>query len=77
MADGSTYFAPQSEEEESPIIIDAETSRKYYKLEELFNSFFQKGSLSLAKEKSKQEREDKHIKDISFTYGEIVFQLLI
>ena len=38
----------------------------------LDDSFFKKDSLSIAKEKSKAERNSKQINDSSFTYGEIV-----
>ena len=70
--EGTNYFANQNAEEESPIIIDAETSIKYYNLEKVFNSFFPEDSLSIAKEKSIKERDSKHINDSSFTYGEVV-----
>ena len=69
--DASNYFASRTEEE-SPIIIDAETSIKYFKLEKVFNSFFPEDSLSIAKDKSIKERDSKHINDSSFTYGEVV-----
>ena len=70
--EGANYFANQNAEEESPIIIDPETSIKYYNLEKIFNSFFPEDSLSIAKDKSIKERDSKHINDSSFTYGEIV-----
>ena len=70
--EGANYFANQTAEEESPIIVDAETSIKYYNLEKVFNSFFPEDSLSIAKEKSIKERDSKHINDSSFTYGEVV-----
>lgn len=70
--EGANYFANQSSEEESPIIINPETSIKYFKLEKVFNSFFPDKSLSIAKEKSIEERDSKHINDSSFTYGEVV-----
>ena len=66
----STYFLSRTEEEENPIIIDEEISTKYFHLEQLFNSFFPNDSLSIAKEKSKEERD-------SNTYGEVVKQKLI
>jgi len=59
-------------QEETPFIIDPETSIKYYQLEQIFNSFFPNDSLKIAKEKSKEERDSKRINDSSFTYGEVV-----
>ena len=55
--EAENYFASRTEEEECPIVIDQETSIKYYRLEQLFNSFFPNDSLSIAKEKSKEERD--------------------
>ena len=52
--EAENYFASRTEEEECPIVIDQETSIKYYRLEQLFNSFFPSDSLSIAKEKSKE-----------------------
>lgn len=72
--EGANYFASQTSEEESPIIINPETSIKYYKLESVFNSFFPEKSLTIAKEKSIEERDSKHINDSSFTYGEVVIK---
>ncbi len=70
--DAENYFASLTEEEENPIIIDSETSVKYFRLEQLFNSFFPNDSLSIAKEKSKEERDSKRINNSDFTYGETV-----
>ena len=70
--DASNYFASRSEDEENPIMIEPEISIKYFQLEQIFNSFFPNDSLSIAKEKSKEERDSKRINDSSFTYGEIV-----
>ena len=70
--DAANYFTNRTEEEESPIVIDPETNIKYFQLEQIFNSFFPNDSLSIAKEKSKEERDSKRINDSSFTYGEIV-----
>ena len=66
------YFDPIIPEEENPIQIDEETCKTYQRLESIFNSFFPKNSLQLAKEKSKEERDTKRINDTSFAYGEIV-----
>ena len=55
-----------------PIKIEKRDSLRYYKLEKIFNSFFKEDSLSTAKDKSREEREKKGIKDSSFVYGEIV-----
>ena len=70
--DGVNYFASQSKDEDCPISIDRETSKRYFQLEKIFNTFFPSDYLSIAKEKSREERDTKHIKDSSFTYGEIV-----
>ena len=70
--EGEKYFQSQSKDEDYPIPIDAETSKRYFKLEKIFNSFFTDDSLSIAKERSKEERDTKRINDSSFTYGEIV-----
>ena len=74
--DGKHYFASQSKDEDYPISINEEISEKYFQLEKIFNSFFPNNYLSLAKEKSKEERDSKKINDSSFTYGEIVFHFL-
>ena len=55
-------------------ILDMTTST--IETEIVTNSFFPNDYLSLAKERSKQERDSKHIVDSSFTYGEIVFHFL-
>jgi len=70
--DASVYFASRSKDEDYPIRIDEETSKRYFYLEKVYDSFFKKDSLSIAKEKSKAERNSKQINDSSFTYGEIV-----
>ena len=72
----STYFASKSKDEDCPISINQETAKRYFQLEKLFNSFFPIDYLSLAKEKSKEERDSKNINDSSYTYGEIVFNFL-
>jgi len=74
--EAASYFNSRTEDEETPVIIDQEASIKYYQLEQLFNSFFPNDSLSIAKEKSKEERDSKRINDSSFTYGEIVKHIL-
>ena len=63
------YFASRTEEEECPIVIDQETSIKYYRLEQLFNSFFPSVCLSIAIEKSKEERDSKLINVDFQIYG--------
>ena len=72
----STYFDPKSKDEDCPFTINAEDSIRYSQLEKVFNSFFPNDYLSIAKEKSKEERDSKKINDSSFTYGEIVFNYL-
>ena len=67
-----TYFYPKIMEEEMPITISPELNKKYYKIESIYNLFYTKNSISIAKEKSKEERENKIINDDSFVYGEIV-----
>ena len=67
-----SYFYPKIMEEEMPIAISPELNKKYYNIESIYNTFYTKNSISIAKEKSKEEREKKGIKDNSFVYGEIV-----
>ena len=74
--DGSLYFASQSKDEDYPIYLEPQISKRYFQLETIFNSFFPSEYFSLAKEKSKEERDNKNINDSSFTYGEIVFKSL-
>ena len=66
------YFEPINPEEDNPITIDEESSKMYQRLESIFNSFYPNNSTQLAKEKSKEERDNKRINDTSFAYGEIV-----
>ena len=66
------YFEPIIPEEDNPITIDEESSKMYQRLESIFNSFYPNNSTQLAKEKSKEERDNKRINDTSFAYGEIV-----
>ena len=70
--EGSNYFESRSEEEENPIMVEEETAQKYYALEQVFDSFFPQNSYNIAKSKSVEERDSKHINDSSFTYGEVV-----
>ena len=75
--EGANYFTNQSKEdnkEENPIIVEPESAIKYFNLEKVFNTFFPERSLSIAKEKSTEERDSKHINDSSFTYGEVVIK---
>ena len=72
--EGSNYFESRSEEEENPIMVEEETAQKYYSLEQVFNSFFPQNSYTIAKSKSVEERDSKHINDSSFTYGEVVIK---
>jgi len=78
--EGANYFLNQStgeSKEENPIIVEPETCIRYYNLEKVFDSFFPERSLSLAKEKSTEERDTKHINDSSFTYGEVVIKKIL
>jgi len=72
LIEAETYFNPQTSEEDMPIKIEKETNIKYYNLEKIFNTFYSENSLSIAKDKSREERENKKINDNSFVYGEIV-----
>ena len=72
LIEAETYFNPQTSEEDMPIKIEKETNIKYYNLEQIFNTFYSENSLSIAKDKSREERENKGITDNSFVYGEIV-----
>ena len=67
-----SYFYPKIMEEEMPIAISPELNKKYYNIESIYNTFYTKNSISIAKEKSKEERENKRINDDSFVYGEVV-----
>lgn len=67
------YFDPR-DQEDSPLTLDESTNIRYYNLEMLFNTFYPSNSLTIAKQKSKEEREQKHLTDPCFTYGEIVIQ---
>lgn len=69
---GITYFSPRIDEEESPIELDENTSLKYFGLEKIYNFYYPENSLSIAKESSKSEREQKRLNDSSFIYGEVV-----
>ena len=75
-SDEKNYFASRSKDEDYPFVVDSPTSIRYVQLEKIFNSFFPEDYLSIAKEKSRQERDSKKINDSSFTYGEIVYNFL-
>ncbi len=49
---------------------------KYFGLEKIYNFYYADNSLSLAKESSKNEREEKKLNDSSFIYGEVVCHFL-
>ena len=63
--------------EENPILLDKLANIRYYNLEIIFDSFYPLTSLAIAKNTSKEERIARKIKDKSFTYGEIVFNIFI
>ena len=67
----SEFFQKQTDED-LPIEISEEMTIKYAKLNKIFDTFFAENSLSLAKESSKEERDQKSINDSSFVYGEVV-----
>lgn len=73
---GNTYFFPRTAEETMPVELDENTNFKYFGLEKVYNFYFPENSLSLAKESSKNEREQKRLNDSSFIYGEVVCLLL-
>ena len=70
--EAENYFLPRNNEEEIPFPIEIQINVKYYNLEQIFNCFYPENSLSIAKDKSKEEREKKGITDKSFIYGEVV-----
>lgn len=74
--EAAVYFDSRTADEDYPVQIDEDTNIRYYNLEQLFNSFFPNNSLSIAKEKSKEERDSKRINDSAFTYGEVVRKIL-
>ena len=63
--------------EDNPIILDKWTNIRYYNLELIFDTFYPLTSLAIAKNTSKEERIARKIKDKSFTYGEIVFKIIL
>lgn len=69
---GNNYFSPRSAEEMMPVEVDESTNFKYFGLEKIYNFYYADNSLSLAKESSKNEREEKKLNDSSFIYGEVV-----
>ena len=73
---GNTYFSPRSDEEMMPVEVDETTNFKYFGLEKIYNFYYADNSLSLAKESSKNEREEKKLNDSSFIYGEVVCHFL-
>lgn len=69
------YFTPLNEET-SPITPDTSINQRCYSLEQIYNQFFPRDSLSKAKEASKNERDQRQINDSSFIYGEIVIAFI-
>jgi len=70
--EAENYFLPRNNEEEIPFPIEIQINVKYYNLEQIFNCFYPENSLSIAKDKSREEREKKGITDKLFIYGEVV-----
>ena len=66
------YFSPRIYEEDLPLKLSEYLNIKYYNIEKIFNLYYQEDSLSIAKESSLSERNNKKLKDSSFVYGEIV-----
>jgi len=66
------FLNRQSGEEDEPIVVESEISKKYYELNKIFDTFFTPDSLSVGKDKSKEERDKLKINDSSFVYGEVV-----
>ncbi|MCQ2818220.1 MAG: hypothetical protein MJ252_13215 [archaeon] len=67
----SDYFK-NKENEDSVLDLTEDQNVKYAKIDKLYNTFFVENSLSIAKESSKDERDQKSINDSSFVYGEVV-----
>ena len=70
--EAENYFLPRNNEEEIPFPIEIQINVKYYNLEQIFNCFYPENSLSIAKDKSREEKEKKGITDKSFIYCEVV-----
>ena len=73
---GNTYFSPRSDEEMMPVEVDETTNFKQCGREKIYNFYYADNSLSIAKESSKNEREEKKLNDNSFIYGEVVCHFL-
>ena len=59
-------------DEDFPVEPSSDVSTKYWNLNRIFDKYFSDNSLYVAKESSKEERDQKSINDSSFVYGEIV-----
>lgn len=70
--EATNYFFPKSFDEEMPYQLDEYRNIKYYNIEKIFNLYFPENSLSIAKNVSLIERNQKQIQDGAFVYGEIV-----
>lgn len=70
--EATNYFSPKVFDEEMPFQLDEYRNIKYYNIEKIFNLYFPENSLSIAKNVSLMERNQKQIQDGVFVYGEIV-----
>jgi hypothetical protein len=80
---GNNYFDKRTAEEDSPVVLDTRTQKKYQHLETIFEEFFEQNGLSIAKveycliqQSSKEERDKKGLNDSSYVYGEVVNLLI-
>ena len=73
--EAKNYFTSKSEDDETPLVLNIPTQIRYYNLENFYNSFYPIDSLTIAKDFSKKEREEKQILDPTFTYSETVCKI--
>ena len=66
------YFDIHSNDIDFPFKISSEKESLIKNLEGIYTSIYDQGSTSLAKSFSKEERERKNAKGLSFVYSEIV-----
>ena len=70
--EAENYFVSRSKEEQNPCDLSISAAVRYFNIEQIFNTFFPDNSLLIAKAKSKEERNKRHIEESNFVYGEIV-----
>ncbi len=76
ISEGNGYFI-SSNEIDYPFKVTSKREMQLKELEQIFNSVYDKNSLNLAKTFSKEERERKNAKGLSFVYSEIVRNLYL